>query len=68
MSGRRINVGYDMENPAHVGCSVFCEIVVNGVMAYFFYVYAWKNPDLAKHGDCWAGDGNDNGSLIDPPI
>ena len=50
-----------MENPAHAGVAVFCEIAINGVLAYFFYTYAWKNPDLARHPDCWAVDNDDNG-------
>ena len=46
-TGRRVNVGYDPENPMHMGIHAVLSIIVNGVMAYFFYTYGWKNPDLA---------------------
>ena len=39
-------------------------LVINGVLAYFFYQYAYRNPDLAEHGSCWAADGEDNGSPV----
>ena len=54
-AGRRVNVGYDPENSMHVAISAVFNLIVNGVMAYFFYTYGWKNPDLAEHDDCWAG-------------
>ena len=46
-AGRRVNVGYDPENSMHVAISAVFNLIVNGVMAYFFYTYGWKNPDLA---------------------
>ena len=30
-------------------------VIVNGVLAYFFYVYAFRNPDPVS---CFAKDGN----------
>ena len=62
MSSRRVQVGFDAQNPVHAGSAACCNIIFNGVMAYFFYTYAWANPDLAKHGACWANDGTDYGT------
>ena len=42
-------------------------IVCSGIMAYFFYKYGWKNPDLENTGTCWAKDGQDVGTAIDIP-
>ena len=33
-----------------------CGLVINGIFAYFFYKYAFLNPD---EGSCFAKDGNE---------
>ena len=33
-----------------------CSLVINGVFAYFFYKYAYNNPD---EGSCFAKEGNE---------
>ena len=33
------------------GC---CNLIINGVLAYYFYQYSYNNPDP---GQCWATDG-----------
>ena len=43
----------DKPNP----CSQVCFLIVNGVFAYFFYKYAFNNPD---EGSCFAKHGNLN--------
>ena len=35
-----------------------CSLVINGIFAYFFYIYAYQNPDP---GNCFAKDGNEIG-------
>ena len=35
-----------------------CTLVVNGIFAYFFYVYAFQNPD---EGSCFAKEGKETG-------
>ena len=58
-----VNMVYDNENPTHAMGSACCNIVINGVLCYFMYTYAYKNPDLAEHGNCWANDDTDYGTL-----
>ena len=35
-----------------------CTLVVNGIFAYFFYIYTFQNPDS---GSCFAKEGNEAG-------
>ena len=38
-------------NPKAQGVQGGGNIIINGVLAYFFYVYAFDNPD---GNECWA--------------
>ena len=42
-----------------------CNLIVNGVLAYLFYVYAFNNPD---EGSCFAKEGNEIGQPSVPVI
>ena len=64
MSSSQVNFGFDPNNPTHVAISAVFNLCINGVLCYFFYQYAYKNPDLAEHGNCWAADDEDGGSLV----
>ena len=44
------------EDPKVHGTSAACSLIFNGVLCYFFYTYAYNNPDA---GECWAIDGVD---------
>ena len=41
-----------------------CNLIINGVLAYFFYTYAYDNPD---QGQCWASDSSNTASAIELP-
>ena len=42
-----------------------CTLVVNGIFAYFFYVYTFQNPD---EGACFAKEGNEAGYGAIPSV
>ena len=46
------------------GAGGACNLLINGVLAYFFYQYAYKNPD---QGQCWATDENHVASPVELP-
>ena len=37
-------------------------IIINGILAYYFYQYAFNNPD---EGSCWASSGSRMPSAIE---
>ena len=46
--------------------SIF-EVFKSGVLGYFFYVYAFDNPDVANSGyECYASSGSDVGYFAAP--
>ena len=47
-----MNFEYKVEsNPQNAGGQGACNLIINGVLAYFFYTYWQNNPD---EGQCWA--------------
>ena len=44
------------QNPKAHASTGGCNLIINGVLAYFFYTYAYNNPDS---GECWAMEGQD---------
>ena len=56
-----VTMVYDANDPKHTGPSACCNLIVAGIMSYFFYTYGWDNPDLEKHGNCYARDDSDIG-------
>ena len=53
-----------MNNPKAQGQMGAGNLIVNGVLAYFFYTYAFSNPDA---GTCWAKAGDTVGYAATKP-
>ena len=62
-----IRIQYNDDKRSHVITTALTGLIINGVLVYFFYIYYNKNPDLAKHGDCWA-DSSDSDKEVGSPV
>ena len=47
------------DNPQAAGGMGCYNLLCNGILAYFFYTYAYNNPDAATQGQCFASDSSD---------
>ena len=57
---------YEGKNPKQQAGPGACNLILNGVLCYFMYTYAFNNPDVEKNGmECWASNGDNMGFGVD---
>ena len=61
------DVRYDGHNPKQQAGPGCCQLILNGILCYFMYVYAFDNPDVANNGgvECYASSVDNLGTALE---